>query len=247
VDREWVVATIADHYAISNAMTIAAGFEESSATLKVRAMEAGLYREGSSFAFKSVYEDASRTVGAEYRRARAMTLLGERRGRLHSTDFFRILRDHQEGPQSSAHANPPRICAHARENPLGQTTGSWVASLKPGKCIHWVTGTSAPCTGLFKPVLFEAGLPHHGTLPGAEPDSTSLWWRHEQLRRYLDDSAATRNAFTEERDALEASFLRRIAVSDCEDRHEARRMVEACWVDALEFENGWFERSSLHH
>ena len=77
-----------------------------------------------------------------------------------------------------------------RENPLGQTTASWVASLAPDKVVHWVTGTAAPCTGLFKPVLMETGLPSHGTQPGGEEDHTSLWWRHEQLRRRLDEVIA---------------------------------------------------------
>ena len=221
-DREWAVQPVTDYYAISNAMTIEP--------------------------FRSTHEDSSKTASGRYRRARAMELLAKRNGRLQIRDFFTVLRDHKEGTPLPGRPSGPRICAHTRENPLGQTTASWVVSLVPGKIVHWVTGTAAPCTGLFKPVLLAAGLPAHGPHPGAaENDNQSLWWRHEQLRRGLDaNDEATREAFTAERDRLEARFLEEMescsAPAEPECREQACRIVEICWRDALEFENRWIER-----
>lgn len=248
VDREWVVTPIEAHYAISNVITVNDAFEASSPTLQARAVEAGLYKSGAPFAFKSIYEDGSKVSSGTHRRARAMELLGARSGRLQPVDLFRVLRDHQEGTPTVAGRRGPRICAHTRENPLGQTTASWVASLVPGRIVHWVTGTAAPCTGLFKPVLMETGLPEHGARPGAEEDRTSLWWRHESVCRYLDDSdEGIRNVFTAERDALEGRFVREMeacpAAPHADSRAAARRIVDTCWRDALAFENSWFERS----
>jgi hypothetical protein len=197
--------------------------------------------------FKSVYEDASTTTSGAYRRGRALELLEARSGRLRPEDLFGILRDHKEGkPSLGPHG--PRICAHIREHPLGQTTASWVSSITPHNTVHWVTATAAPCTGLFKPVLMEVGLPDCGTLPGAHEESTSLWWRHEQIRRFLEASeGAVRVTFTGERDALEAGFLEEMAlcpaVTDANSREVAYRIVARCWSEALAFERQWFERS----
>jgi len=74
-----------------------------------------------------------------------------------------ILRDH--GPNADQNWTPARgitgatVCMHAGFGPVrvSQTTGSWVAALKPGQAVHWATGTSAPCTSIFKPVWIEAG------------------------------------------------------------------------------------------
>lgn len=244
-DREWVVRSVESYYAISNAITIEQTFSASSRTIESRAVEDGFHRSGAPFAFKSVYEDAGKVGSGEYRRARAMSLLGERSGQLQPADLFRILRDHQEGvPQPGR--SPPRICAHARESPLGQTTASWVASIEPQRIVHWVTGTSAPCTGLFKPVLLEIGLPEHGPKPGQHEESTSLWWRHEQLRRALEENGPqTRRAYDEERDQIESRFVAEIVacplVVDEDSRAEARRITEACWQEALAFERRWHQ------
>jgi dipeptidase len=248
VEREWVVTPIKDYYAISNAMTVETGFAACSPTLESRAVSAGIHQEGAAFAFKSVYEAADKVASGCFRRARAMELLGARSGRLAVTDFFSVLRDHKEGERAPGRSSGPRICAHTRENPLGQTTASWVASLEPSQRMHWVTGTAAPCTGLFKPVLLEAGLPAHGTPPAGEEDNTSLWWRHEKLTRYLDGSQeAVRHAFTGERDALEARFLDRMstcpAASDPQGRDEARRLTESCWREGVAFENRWLDKA----
>jgi secernin len=246
VDRDWVVTSVADYYAISNSMTIESDVEASSATLRSRAIEAGLHRSDAPFSFKSVFEDETKTAGSHHRRNRAMKLLGERRGRLQPADFFGVLRDHEEAQAVDGRAGA-RICAHRRENPIGQTTGSWVADLTPNKVVHWVTGTAAPCTGLFKPLVFATGLPDHGPKPGAEEDTVSLWWRHEQLRRSLDEcSDDLRCAFTEERNDLEARFVEEMktcpTVTDEKDRDEIRRIVRACWRIALAFEARWYDR-----
>ena len=244
IEREWAVTPIQDFYAISNSMTIDGMFESSSPTLKARAVEMGLHKGDLPFGFKTTYEDASKADSGGFRRARAMKLLDRRAGQLQLTDFFEILRDHEEGKPLPGRPTGPRICAHTRENPLGQTTASWVATLAPENIVHWVTGTAAPCTGLFKPVILECGLPNQGPRPRAKEDRASLWWRHEQLRRGLEEaSAELRTAFTEERDLLEARFL--AAMSGCPaitsdySRQTAREIVENCWRDGLAFESKW--------
>ncbi len=251
VDREWVVTGVKDYYAISNAMTIGSEFEASSLTLTARAIQAGIYENGAPFALDAVFADQTKVASGNHRRGRAMKLLRARSGSLQPVDFFGILRDHKEGQPLSGRLTGPRICAHTRESPLIETTASWVATIASGKAVHWVTGTGAPCTGVFKPVLIECGLPEHGPAPRGEPDAVSLWWRHEELRRGLDEGDQdARAAFNSERDDLEEYFLHRMAscppVTDGTSRTEARRIVEACWREALAFEARWHELVCTH-
>jgi hypothetical protein len=85
-------------------------------------------------------------------------MLDASQGRLGVADFFSILRDH--GDASSGSFCPDRglfqsqICNHAGWGPvrISQTTGSLVSRLTPGASTHFVTGTAAPCTSLFKPL-----------------------------------------------------------------------------------------------
>ena len=58
-----------------------------------------------------------------------------------------------------------------------------VSEIHPDYAVHWVTGTAAPCTSIFKPVLVDAPLPAHGPLPTDRFDPRTLWWRHEELHR----------------------------------------------------------------
>jgi hypothetical protein len=90
-----------------------------------------------------------------------------------------------------------------------QTTASWVAELRPGLVRHWVTGTAAPCVGLFKPVRVEDPL-DLGAPPAGRADSRSLWWRHERLHRLvMRDPARLRALFAPERNAVEARWRAR--------------------------------------
>ena len=130
------------------------------------------------------------------------------------------LRDH--GPQATDPLwNPAKgvltdtLCVHAGFGPLrpGHSTGAMVAHLAPDLPTFWLTGTSATCTGIFKPVyLGDAGLPDLG--PGSTDtyDPDSLWWTHERLHRAVIRDYATRlPLYRDERDALEATFLREAA------------------------------------
>jgi len=144
------------------------------------------------------------------RRARVESLAA---GAREPGDLMRVLRDHGEG-----HAGPDYSwltgamgapCMHAGGVlAASQTTASWVAALDPSNPSHWVTGTAAPCVGLFKPVSVDTPV-DLGPAPGDRDDGASLWWRHERLhRRVMHDLGSLGELFLSERDALEASWLR---------------------------------------
>jgi dipeptidase len=65
-----------------------------------------------------------------------------------------------------------------------------------------------PCTGLFKP-FYMAPLPQGIGAPSGEYDAETQWWAHERLHRAVLQDYATRiSVYREERDGLEAAFLR---------------------------------------
>ena len=110
--------------------------------------------------------------------------------------------------------------------------------------VHWVTGTSAPCTSIFKPVFLDAGLPAQGAIPGDKDDATSLWWRHEQLHRgLLGDFNAGLAGYLAERDALEASFCARVDAALARNATPAQRLAlsEACWREADASGQRWLQ------
>ena len=126
------------------------------------------------------------------------------------SDLMSALRDHGDGSEphyrwlNGAMAAP---CMHAGGLvAASQTTASWVSDLRPGLVRHWVTGTAAPCVGLFKPVRVEEPL-DLGAPPTDHADSLSLWWRHERLhRQVMRDPARLQPLFATERDAVEARW-----------------------------------------
>lgn len=102
-------------------------------------------------------------------------------------------------------------CMHAGGlGAAAQTVASWAAWLTPGGDTHFVTGTAAPCTGLFKPVTVQTPVaaPLLGRSPSDRADGTSLFWRHERLHRLvLRAGPSLRPLFIPERDALEARWI----------------------------------------
>ncbi len=132
-------------------------------------------------------------------------------------DLAGALREHEwpsprYNPVSGALGAP---CAHAGGAVTStQSTASWIADLRADP-VHWVTGTSAPCTSTFLPVAVDASAAGLDVLsPAAGPalrnvhDPAHRWWRHERFHRLVlrDHSAATAR-FRAERDGLEAAWF----------------------------------------
>jgi dipeptidase len=159
--------------------------------------------------FAEQYSDFIKTKvsGCRLRRSRTQALAEQSQT---PTDLFRSLRDHgaeYEHPHYSrinSGLNAP--CVHGGGwLASSQTTASWVADLRPGNCVHWVTGSSSPCTALFKPVWVNDPLPHDTAADRA--DSKSLWWRHERFcRTVLTNPAVLRPLFEKQRDQLEEKW-----------------------------------------
>ena len=180
------------------------------------------------------------------RRGRSLDLLAQHTGAAGPAPALQILRDHGSSDtyQPGAHLLQDRLCSHAG-NPLtramAQTTGSFVAHVKPKQQTYWVTGTSSPCTGIFKPVwMSDQGLPDIGPAPGAVYDAGCLWWLHENLHRLVIEDYEHRIAiYKRERDELEKKLMEQAYAAEEDDRREISR---AAFEEARQLTLEWIKR-----
>ncbi len=210
----WVALKVTDHYAISNCLSIGEHFDHSHPDLIETARRQGRLKQDQTFHFARCFSDWFYTYFSASRKRQvcSLDLLQQAAGKLDVTGAIRILRNHRTATyRPDAHLFLDRVCAHAANRLTryaAQSTASFVAHLKKDKQTYWATGTSAPCTGIFKPIWFEkVALSDIGPLPGKHYDPASLWWHHEKLHRLvLADYHHRIGLYRQERDKLEESF-----------------------------------------
>lgn len=249
--RQWAAQRVQDVRSISNLITIGSEWDLASEDLVETARKNGWCRRNEEFHFGRCYSDFlyTRFAGGRARWKRTTRLLEEKKGQLTVPDLMAVLRDHGSGAGEDwtpVHGlTGTTVCMHAGFGPVrvSQTAGSWVADIKPDGALHWVTGTSTPCTSLFKPVWMEAGLPDIGPEPAGTYDTKSTWWRHEILHReVLRDYAARLAVFRDERDLLESRFLEEAEFYENLDCRKRLQFSGACFADAARIEMDWIDR-----
>ena len=248
VGRWWAVEKVADLRALSNAYSIGRSADRVSDDLGAHAAAQGWTDAQGRFDFAGRLLDPARDAASfgRGRCARGTALLDQARGRLTPAHMMAILRDHGEVAEHDPEWTPAAtmrrtICMHAAQGPRrSQSVGSMVSDLGGPRPVHWMTGTSAPCLSLFKPVLFDTGLPPQGPAPRDRSDNDSLWWRHERLHRaVLDDYAARAAGIVGERDAIEADFQARVEAERGGPVEALKAVVAACWREADAVEARW--------
>jgi dipeptidase len=252
VGRHWAVEKAGARRAISNTYSIATP-ERMSAGLK------GFVREQDWWSGRGAFDFAASVTNPDNPGlAGAIARCGRSTGGLAATpapdagDMMGFLRDHGGVDEAGFHPQDlrgPTVCMHAGDGGRrGQSVGSLVSDLRADGALHWVTGTSAPCTSIFKPVFLDAGLPEQGPVPGDRHDVATLWWRHEQVHRalLLGDHAAAMAEIAPEREATEAEF--RTQMEAVRDAPAALRKaaVDACWACAGQVETRWLEIAARH-
>jgi len=260
VGREWAVERVTHKRSISNAYTIGRGFERLSQGAEALALDHDLMKPGETFDFADSFANRKRSALASghQRWCRTSALLTGHGRALTARDMMRFLRDHGAQAARRPDWRPDGILggavsAHASYGPVrrfGQTTASWVAEVGEGKAVHWLTATSAPDTGIFKPVFFGPGfegaaLPDFGPAPSDVFDARTCWWSHERLHRAVLQNYPERlGAYRQERDRLEASFIERVEalLKRGGSAAEASALSRALWREADAAEARWYER-----
>ncbi|MGB9441818.1 MAG: C69 family dipeptidase [Desulfobacterales bacterium] len=244
--RHWAAKRVDGIYAISNKITLETSWDIASDDLVHFAVQKGWCRSAEDFSFARCYSDFLYTKfsSSEHRRARALTRLNALQGRLRVADFFAILRDH--GNASPDSFCPDRgliqsqICNHAGWGPvrISQTTGSLVSRLVPDFSTHFITGTAAPCTSLFKPIWVDTPMVQDKLPAGEAFDSKSLFWEHEMLHRLvLKDYQKSMQFITPRRDKLEAALLKQALSARKSDLTERQSVARQAFEKARDLDN----------
>jgi secernin len=253
----WVLETAGPHWAaervrdvrtISNRITIGGRWDLASAELVSHAVRRRWCRGRDDFDFGRCYSDFlfTRFSDARRRQCRTGEFLESRKGRLTVADLMSALRDH--GPAAGPDWTPARgfkgadVCDHAGFGPIrrSQTTGSMVSHLAAGVQTHFLTGTSAPCTSIFKPAWLGAELPDRGPVPTGTYDEAALFWRHESLHRaVLKNYAAALPLYARERDVLEKRFTDEALAKAGKPGAERAAYSARCFAEADAAEAEW--------
>jgi secernin len=179
----WAARRLAGLYSSSNVLGLGREHDLVHPEAAAYARAEGLSRERGELDFARAFGDPLMAVATGGRRRGACAhQLASRPG-----DAFDVLaaalRSHDDGqPADGWRMHMP--CAHASWLPTrraGQTTGSMIARAGASPRV-WMTGTSSPCTSVWKPVAVD-----HDALAArgraAEAPDVGLWWAHERLHR----------------------------------------------------------------
>jgi secernin len=251
VSRHWVAKRVRGVCAISNGLTIGSEWDLASPDLVAYAVRKKWCKGRDDFHFARCYSDViyTRFSCSSKRRERTTRWLTNRQGAITVADVADALRDHGETRRAPWRPDTRQadmtVCAHASFGPIrfSQTTGSMVSHLRPDCPTHFVTGTAAPCTSVFKPVWLDASLPDTGPTPTDTYDAATLFWRHEALHRAtLRDYRTLIQLYQDELDVLEDEFIAGALERACDAVSERAAFAARCFADADAAETRWLER-----
>jgi secernin len=240
----WAALKVKDIYSISNGLTIGEEFDECHPDLIPTARKKGWMKKGETFHFARSYSDWLYTTfsACRVRQNSSNRQINNNKGKMNVSSAIEILRDHKEKDYHPAsHMLGNRLCAHAANKLFrnaSQTVGSFIAHLKPDIQTYWATGTSAPCTGILKPVWFEGNVvPDLGPKPDGIFNPKTLWWHHEKLHRnVLLDYPKRMAAFKKERDDLERLYIKQALNTENGSRFD---LSETIFEQAYEKTTKW--------
>jgi secernin len=251
VGPHWVAKKVKGVYTISNGLSIGSEWDLASPDLVDYAVQAKWCKGRDDFHFARCYADVIYTKFScsGTRRERTTRWLVDRQGAITVADVADALRDHGETRREPWRPDTKQadmtVCAHASFGPIrySQTTGSMISHLRPGCPTHFVTGTAAPCTSVFKPVWLDVPLSDMGPAPTGVYDAAALFWRHEMLHRAtLRDYGTMIRLYEGELDALEDEFIAGALERAC-DAADARAAFSAqCFAQADGAEVRWLQR-----
>jgi secernin len=226
VGRDWAAQRVDRTASISNGLTLKRAQRASAGLQGVRVTDR------SDFLY-------TRFSDSDARQCRTSDALTASRGSIDVATAIRMLRDHGDvgadwAPDKGVTGQT--VCAHAGFGPIrvAQSTGSMVAHVTADDVTVWLTGTSAPCTSVFKPVWFDGGLSDEPR-PGKCFDASTLWWHHELLHRETLRSYPERiAAFAQDLDELQRGFLSGAATAGDKAAYTA-----SCFAQAADAEEKW--------
>lgn len=249
--KHWAAEQVRDVRSISNVISIGDSWDRASGDLVSHAVERGWCKKTEEFNFSRCYSDFiyTRFAAGSHRLCRTEELLQSYIGQIDVSFAMRLLRDHGPGAdkawQPGKGLTGAEVCMHASFGPIriSQTTGSMISHLTSEGATHWLTGTAAPCTSIYKPVWMDSGLPDLGPSPEGTYDEAAFWWRHENLHREILRDYATRiQEIIPERNAMEAKFFADVQDKRRAGEDERLRLTDLCFRRADQAEVQWLNK-----
>ncbi len=248
--KEWAAEKVRDIRSISNGYTIGSTWDRASSNLVDHAIQKGWCRNRTEFDFSSCYSDFLYTRFSDSRKRQKCStqLLQNQREKLDPLTMMQALRHHHTEDREFSPSKGilgSEVCMHAGFGPArgSQSAGSMVSQIASGTAIHFITGTSAPCTGIFKPVWLDAGLPDLGPDPTGEFNPETLYWKHERLHRAVLNNYSERLAkYQDERDNLEEAFISNALEMQGKSWQTRFEFTQTCFEKANMEENRWYEK-----
>lgn len=240
IDKHWVAQQVKDVYSISNCLSIQSEWDIASESLTERTAQDG------HFNFTKKYSDLVFTTFGKgaHRRARTANILLENKGDVTVQTLMNILRHHENGHIPGNNFTDVDICMHAGFGPVrtGQSTASMVVLLDEKRPTVFATGTSAPCTSIFKPLWVDSPLSVPGLASTSTYDPASLFWSHERLHRAILLNFPERiAAYAADRDVLEKKFTQVALDLTNASREERAEFSAECFRQAALAETEWLE------
>ncbi len=212
VARHWVAKRVTRFAALSNCLTLGTDFDRHSDGLHDFARQHGRWNGRGDLDFARCFD--TRLIpyfgGAHKRRELSLTCLS--RSASTTVNFSRMathLRSHAHASDNPMLGSNADVCLHAAGYiRRSQTTGSMISRLADNDARHVLTGTSAPCLSLFRPVSFDADVNFSLlTQPG---ERAHLWWLHEPRHRRALFDARLRADMQLSREPIEQAIFSRL-------------------------------------
>jgi secernin len=140
------------------------------------------------------------------------------------------------------------VCMHSGFGPIrtSQSTASMVIYLDHSNPIIFATGTSAPCTSIFKPFWIAsraASSLNLGPVPTSQADSSSIYWTHEKLHRATLLNYPERiKTYAADRNEMEKRFVQGALKLQSASAKERADFTDQCLAESIAAEAEWLKR-----
>ncbi|MCB0101277.1 MAG: C69 family dipeptidase [Anaerolineales bacterium] len=248
IDKQWAAKQVKDVYSISNCLTIGNQYDLSSSNLVDFAIQKGIAKSKNEFHLDKFHDFLYTNFGkGQTRRATTLNALASQKRHVGIESMAATLRHHKdENFDPSANLAEQDVCMHAGFGPfrITQSTASLVVYLDGTSPIIFATGTSAPCTSLFKPFWVDtASFLTDEPVPTHLADSNTLFWQHERLHRaVLMDYAPRLQAYAPERDEMEKRFINGALKLKSASVKERTEFSKACYAESRAAEAKWLKQ-----
>lgn len=249
IDKQWAAKQVKDVYSISNCLTIGKQYDLASEDLLSFALKKGVTKSEGEFHLAQNFNDFLYTNFGKglNRRETTFNTLDSQKGNVSVETMMSTLRHHKDAQFDPRHGiNDQDVCMHAGFGPIriSQSTASLVVHMEKSNPILFATGTSAPCTGLFKPFWLDcAAFLNEEPVPTHQADANSLYWSHERLHRAVLENYHERlAAYAPERDELEKRFITGALKLQNASVKERAAFSQHCYAEARTAEADWLKR-----